>query len=127
YAVKATELVANAVFEITSNNARAESDMRLDQLRKQREKELSERNLTEAQKQAINKKYDQMERTEKRKAWQAQNHADIAQSLINTALSVGKTFAQFGWPAGIIPAAFAAGAGALQTTIIASQKPQSAK
>ncbi|WP_353183606.1 phage tail tape measure protein [Parapedobacter lycopersici] len=122
-AVQAAQIISDAVFQITSNNARSESDMRLEQLRKQREKELSERNLTEAQKKAINKKYDQMERTEKRKAWQAQKRADLAQSLINTALSVGKTFAQFGWPAGIIPAAFAGAAGIAQTAVIAAQKP----
>lgn len=43
------------------------------------------------------------------------------QSIINTALSVTKTLAQWGWPAGAAPAAIVAAFGAAQTALIAAQ------
>jgi len=55
---------------------------------------------------------------------QAEERQDLAQkqNIINTALSVGLAFAQFGWPAGILPAALALAAGVAQGVIIESQQ-----
>jgi TP901 family phage tail tape measure protein len=46
---------------------------------------------------------------------------NLIQSIINTALSVTKTIAQWGWPAGAIPAGIVAAFGAAQTAMIAAQ------
>lgn len=46
---------------------------------------------------------------------------NLVQSIINTALSVTKTLAQWGWPAGAAPAAIVAAFGAAQTALIAAQ------
>ena len=46
---------------------------------------------------------------------------NLIQSIINTALSVTKTLAQWGWPAGAAPAAIVAAFGAAQTALIAAQ------
>ena len=45
---------------------------------------------------------------------------NIVQAIINTALSVTKTFAQFGWPAGVAPAAIAAALGAAQVAMMSA-------
>ena len=45
----------------------------------------------------------------------------IVESIINTALGVTKTLAQWGWPAGIAPAAIMSAIGAAQTAMIAAQ------
>ena len=50
-----------------------------------------------------------------------QKKMDIVQAVINTALSVTKTFAQWGWPQGIAPAAIAGALGAAQVAMIAAQ------
>lgn len=46
---------------------------------------------------------------------------NLVQSIINTALSVTKTLAQWGWPAGAAPAAIVTAFGAAQTALIAAQ------
>ncbi len=46
---------------------------------------------------------------------------NLIQSIINTALSVTKTIAQWGWPAGAVPAGIVAAFGAAQTALIAAQ------
>lgn len=46
---------------------------------------------------------------------------NLIQSIINTALSVTKTLAQWGWPAGAAPAAIVSAFGAAQTALIAAQ------
>src|SRR5690606_39048327 len=83
----------------------------------QREKELSERNLTEKRKKEINEKYDKLERAEKLRAWKAQKKADILSATINTALAVTRALPNW------ILAAAAGIAGAAQVAVIASQKP----
>src|SRR5690606_7860464 len=84
-AINAAQSIANATFSIISNNIQAESNARLSALQSQREKELSERNLTEKRKKEINDRYDKLERAEKLRAWQAQKKADILSATINTA------------------------------------------
>jgi len=116
-AVRGAEIVADAVFQISANNRQADSDARLEQLRKDREAELRNRNLTEAQKKAINDKYDRLEKAEKRRAWQAQKKADMTQAVIATALGVAKAIPNW------VQMGLAAAAGAAQVAVIASQKP----
>ncbi|HWK58748.1 MAG TPA: phage tail tape measure protein [Parapedobacter sp.] len=116
-AVRGAEIISDAVFQISGNNRKAESDAKLEQLRKEREAELSNKSLTETQKKAINDKYDKLEKAEKRRAWQAQKKADIAQAIIATALGVAKSIPNW------IQMGIAAAAGAAQVAIISAQKP----
>lgn len=49
-----------------------------------------------------------------------QKKANIAQAIIQSALAVAKTFAEWGYPLGIAPAAIMAGLGAAQVALIAA-------
>ena len=89
------------------------------------EKSLAAGLVTQAQ---YNAEVEQMEadkasREEEMKLTQAKREKTMAliQAAINTALSVTKTIAQFGIPAGIAPAAIAATLGAAQIALIASK------
>lgn len=111
------QLISDSVFSIMSNSARARSDEALAQIETQRERELSSKNLTEAQKQKINDKYDAQARVEKLRAWKAEQRAALGQALINGALAVIKALPN-------IPLATYAGiASAANLAIIAAQKP----
>ncbi len=57
----------------------------------------------------------------KKKQFQAQKTADIISAVISTAQAVMSTFAKFGFPWGLIPAAIMAAIGAAQVATIASQ------
>jgi len=108
---------SDAVFDIMANNRKAESDAILSGIEKQREKELSNKNLTEAQKQKINEKYDKQARAEKLRAWKAEKSAALTQSFINTALAVTKALPN------VFLAAIAGASGLAQSVVIATQKP----
>lgn len=115
--LKAAEDISNAVFQIGANNRQAELDLALSNIDKAREKELANKNLTEAQKKAINEKYDKQVRAEKLKTWKADKNASLLQAGINTALAITKALPN-------IPLSIAAGvAGAAQMAVIAATKP----
>ncbi|WP_374949638.1 phage tail tape measure protein [Mucilaginibacter sp.] len=82
--------VSNAVFEIGRNSRQAETDHELNELEKRKDKELSNKNLTEEQKTAINLKYQKQEAAIKLKAWEADKQASMQQAIINGALAVVK-------------------------------------
>lgn len=67
------------------------------------------------------KKAEKEEEAE-RAAFEREKKLNIKQVLMNTALSVAKTFAQWGWPMGIPFAALAIAEGAIQIATIQSQK-----
>ena len=92
-------------------------------MEKQKNAALSNTSLTEAGKAAINEKYAKQEADIKLAAWQADKDAKLEQALINGALAITKTFAELGWPAGIIGAAAAAVETGVQVAQIESQKP----
>ncbi|MGJ1295521.1 phage tail tape measure protein [Sphingobacterium spiritivorum] len=121
-AIGAAEDLANATFSIVSNNINSELNSKLSSINKQREEELSNKNLTESQKKAINEKYDKQEKAAKSKAWKAQQKADLLQAGINTALGVTKALATSPWPLNFINAAAVGLAGAAQIAVIASKK-----
>ncbi len=78
--------------ELTGNNERAKADVE-----KRREKELA---------------------NVERKNKEIQKKNALVRIGIDTAVAIGKTFAQFGWPAGIVPAALMAGIGAIQAAAV---------
>lgn len=120
--IASAQSVSDAVFTILSNNRQRETDMALTAIEKQRDKELNNKRLTEKQKAAINKKYDDEAKAVKLKAWKDEKAASIAQAVINGALTVTKILSQTGVFSP--PALIAAGiATAAQIAIIVSQKP----
>jgi len=114
----------NGIFEMGS----AKRDEELNALDKQREAELSNKNLTEAQKQAINEEYDKKAAAIKTK----QAKSDKLQALFNIALQTAmgsmKAVAEFPLTGGMPFLAWVIAAGALQAGLVAAQKvPQFAK
>ena len=122
-AIDAARVLTDTLFTIGEQNRQATFDAEIEQLNRLRDNELANKNLTEAQRAQIEKRYAQEEAKLKRQAWEQQKQADIAQAIINTALAVTKSFATLGYPAGI-PGAVGAGiAGAAQIAIISNTKP----
>ncbi len=77
-----------------------------------------------AQKEAINARSAQKDAALKLKAWKAQQIADVRTAEINAAVSIGKTFATYGFtPPGFIAAAAAFAEGLLLVATIKSRKP----
>ncbi|MBC8053730.1 MAG: phage tail tape measure protein [Sphingobacteriaceae bacterium] len=122
FQVEMAQLAADTVFTIGANNRRAEADAAISELERQRSQELSNKNLTEKQKTAINEKFDKKLKAEKEKAWKAERNAAIAQAVINGALAVTKVLAQTGVLSPFVIPAIVAGTLA-QITVIAAQKP----
>lgn len=114
-AIDIAQSTSDAIFSITSSNAEAELQAKLNRLDTAREQELKAANLTESQKRAINDKYDAMARKEKERAFKAQQKADIIQAGINTALAFTRALPNW------INAAAVAAAGAAQVAVIAAK------
>jgi hypothetical protein len=121
-ALASAQAVSDAVFEIGKNNRQRETDIALSAIEKQRTTELSKKNLTEKQKAAINKKFDDEAKAIKLKQWKADKVAAIEQAIINGALAVIKALPN-------IPLAIASGVAAASqlAVIIASKPPEFAK
>lgn len=112
-----TKETASAVFSIMADNRRAESEEAISQYNRQREAELSNKELTEEQKKVINAKYDKQIAAEKLRAWKADKEASIVQAVINGALAVVKALPN-------VALSIAAGAAAAaQIAVMAAQKP----
>lgn len=95
-AIGAAQTIANAEFEIDKAKRDAKLQLEVDALESRKEKELSNKNLTEAQKQAIQVKYDKLEADIKKKAWEADKQAKKEQALINGALAITNIWATQG-------------------------------
>jgi len=93
-------------------------------LDKERERELSNKNLTEDQKNAINERYAKKEAALKNDAFKKEQNASAVQALINGALGITKTFAVMGFtpPAWVAAAALAAET-LIEIAVIKSAKP----
>lgn len=121
FATKEAQTVSNAYFTISNRSRQTDTDNKIKSLEDQKDAELSNVNLTTAQKQAITEKYAKQEADIKRQAWEADQTAAVEQAIINGALAVGKALAQVG-PLGafVIPGIIAETAA--QVAIIESQK-----
>ena len=97
--IEAMNIASDAAFEIGKNR-----------LQRQKEAELSNKNLTEKQKLEINRKY-----------YKQEQGMAVTQAIINGILAIAKTFATLGWPAGIAGAAIQAAATIAQIAVIKSQ------
>lgn len=120
--LNAVEDVANAAFQITSANRNAALTAQEKQLETERSNELANTNLTESQKSAINQRYDQQAAVLKKQAWEADKEAQLEQAIINGAVAIAKTFAEYGFtPFGWVAAAGQAEATVTQIAVIESQ------
>jgi len=117
----ASRMESDAI-NILTNSIKQQSDAKIAALEKDKAGELSNANLTSAQKLAIQQKYQQQENAIKTKAFKEEQELSIAQAIINGAQAVTKVTAQSGLLAaleiGIVVAETAA-----QVSKIASQKP----
>lgn len=112
YAIQGAETIAGALATIGANNRKKETDTNLRNLDNQREKELSNKNLTEAQKKEINDRYDAKVKAEKLRAWKADQNAAAKQALISGLLGAAKAMPNF------ILAALALGTGIVNAAVI---------
>lgn len=94
------------------------TQQKLDTLEEQRDAELANEELTESQKLAINKKYENEAKQLKRKAAEEDKALKLMQAIIGTAQAVINAYGS-GGPAGIALAALVAAAGAAQIAVIA--------
>lgn len=123
FAIDQAQVVSNAVFQINAENTRYELDSKLAAIAELKDAELSNKELTDAQRLQIEKRYQLEEAKIKQQAWEAQKQADLAQAIINGALAVSKAWATVPPPANI-PAAIAAGvATSAQVAVIQNTKP----
>lgn len=126
-AISIAQSTANAIFQIEADarNQKYESDLR--KIHDARDKELSNKNLTETQKAAIDKKYAQEEAKLKLKQWQADKEAKLEQAVINGALAITNILATMNWGTFGVAQAFAIAAAvvstAAQVAVISSAKP----
>ncbi|QHS56066.1 hypothetical protein GWR56_11170 [Mucilaginibacter sp. 14171R-50] len=122
FALNTAQQVADKAFSIIGNNIKSASDAKIKGLEKDKAGELSNKNLTETQRKAIEDKYQKKEAQEKVKAFKAEQRMSVLQAVVNGALAVTKATAQTGVLAPfVIPGIIASTA--LQIATIVAQKP----
>ena len=99
-----------------------EAESKKKALEDQRDKGIISEKKYQKELEKVDKNADARRQEAERKAFEEKKRLDVKSALINTALSITKTFAQYGWPWGIIPAAIAAATGAVQVAAIQSQR-----
>ncbi|HRH59628.1 MAG TPA: hypothetical protein PL045_03615, partial [Chitinophagaceae bacterium] len=90
-------------------------------LDKQLKNKLLSESRYEKKLQELQEKKDKEEAEIKRKQAKRQKALSIFQIAVNTAQAVMETFAQFGWPAGILPAAVVGGIGIAEGAAVAAE------
>ena len=122
-AIQAAQQLSNTAFSIIGNSIKSASEAKIKALENDKAKELSNTNLTKTQKALIEAKYKKKENDEKIKAFKAEQKLQIAQAVINGALSVTKTLSTTGLPVAIPLIAADVAMTAIQIAKIASEKP----
>lgn len=105
--------IGQAVLTIATTVANTTFGIQQNKLKNERDSELRNVNLTESQKEKINLKYAKK-----------QKELDIKKAIVNGILSIGKTFATLGYPAGIPMAIISAVNTVAQIATIKSTKYQ---
>ena len=130
-ALSLAEQQAAAIFEINAANLKAITDLRLQSLDAQKDKELSNKRLTDKQRIEIEKKYQAEQNKIKLDAAKKQREAEVNQAIINGALAITNILANTVDPTGVLKAilvAQAVAATAIQVAKIKSTPlPQFAK
>ncbi|HTD41582.1 MAG TPA: hypothetical protein VK671_13225 [Mucilaginibacter sp.] len=123
YAKKSAGKISTDALNILANSIKQQSEAKIAALEKDKAAELSNRNLTSAQKQAIEQKYKQKEQAVKVKAFKEQQEISIGQAIINGAIAITKSEADLGPIAGTIAIAGIVANTAAQIATISKQKP----
>lgn len=115
---------ANTLIEIDRDNRQTNLDESIASIESERDVLLSNKKLTEDQKEKINKDAHDKEARLKLSAWQAEQDAAAEQAAINGLVAITKTFAEYGFTAAaaIAVAALIAETG-LQVAAIESKSP----
>lgn len=127
FALDQAQVLSDTIFTINNNRLQAETDNLLSNLNTRRDAELANKDLTDAQRLQIEKRYQQEEVAIKTRAWESQKQAAIAQAAINGALAIVNILATVPGgplnPATILSIAAATIATGAQIAIIESTKP----
>lgn len=123
--------IADTIFSIAASNRNAIFNAEIQQLNDRKNRELSNKELTEAQKTRIELRYQREIAAVKTRQAQADKQAAIAQAIVNGALAITRILALQGGsldPAAIANIIVTTAATAAQVAVIASQKiPKFAK
>jgi hypothetical protein len=122
-AFQAAQQTTDMFFEMANASRQADLDKQLEAINIAKDSELENKNLTEQQKDDINKKYAAKERQAKLKGFEEEKKMKRSQALINGLLGVTQAFATAPWPASIIFAAAVAATTALAVAKISAQQP----
>ena len=129
--ITAVQNITDSIFQIAAQNRQAQFEEEQAKINENRERELANKNLTESQKAAIEKKYARQQQELKVKQFNADKQAAIAQASINGALAITRILATIGSsisPAAIAAIALTTIATGAQIAVISSQKaPKFAK
>jgi hypothetical protein len=127
FALDQAQVISDTIFTINQQNRDAETASILESLSMRKDAELSNKELTDAQRLQIEERYAQQEAEIKTRAWEGQKQAAIMQAIINGALAIGNILATVpGGPlspatiASLSAAAIATGA---QIAVIESAQP----
>jgi hypothetical protein len=114
--------IANAILTIESQNSRNRLERRLADLEEQKNAELNSKNLTEKQRLAIEKRFDQETEQLQREAFEREKNFKIATAIINTALAITNALATGVPPFNVIQSIAIGAQGAAQIAIIENEK-----
>ncbi|MFS2190206.1 hypothetical protein ACCC92_26260 [Mucilaginibacter sp. Mucisp84] len=127
FALQSAQQVSDKAFSIIQNNIKNQSDAKIRGLENDKTAELSNKNLTNTQKKAIEDKYQKKEAAEKVKAFKAEQKASILQAVINGALAITKATSQTGILAPFVIPGIIASTAIQVATIVGQKPPQYAK
>ncbi len=122
-AMQALQEIADAAFENAAQQRQNELDGKLEHIQTLKEAELSNVNLTNNQKKAIEEKYRRQEAAAKKAAWEADRDAKAEQAIINGLLAFTTSLATQGYPVGLVTGLIALALAGVQAGIIASKTP----
>ena len=114
--------MANAILSIESQNNKDRLNRRLALLEEQKNAELNNKNLTEKQRLAIERRFDQQTEQLQREAFEREKNFKIATAIINTALAITNALATGVPPFNVIQSIAIGAQGAAQIAIIENEK-----
>lgn len=126
--IQIAQQTADAIFQIVNTNRNNEFNAQIQNLQTLKDRELANKELSEAQKARIEERYQRKIAEIKTKQAIADRNAALAQAIINGALAITKTIATLGFPAAIPAVIAVAAQTALQVAVIGATKiPKFAK
>lgn len=126
--IKIEKEVQDALIQLGQGSINALLDYRTSTNRYEAEQEIKNAEDLFNKKQITEDEFNRRKKEALNEQARTQRQIDLAQIQINTAISIAKTFAQFGFPAGIPLAVLAAAEGAVQYAFASAQPlPQFAK